>query len=183
MKKWLVVLLALMLILSCASALASDPFAGMRVYEAGVHRVGVDIPAGEYVAIATGNYSGYFSVSSDPNGRNIIFNEIFEVNSIFTVQWGEYVELSRCIAVNATDFYGTYTIKSSNPGVMLKVGYDIAPGTYRLRATETKYNGYWCIYNSSRQDRIVDNGLFENSAWVSVSGGQYLVLTRCIIVD
>lgn len=163
-------------------ALADNPFAGMKTYGGGQYRVGSDMKAGEYVLIATTDYSGYFAITADTNGKDIIQNGLFEVNSIITVEYGEYVELERCIAVEATDFYGEYTIKGSNPGVMLKVGYDIYPGTYRLKASSSS-SGYYCIYNNSRQNKIVENDLFENSAYVTVSGGQYLVLDRCYIAD
>ena len=184
MKRIQVILSALLLIailFVISTALASDdPFEGMRTYDEGQYKVGKDFVEGEYVLLNVSDYSGYFSISSDANGRNIIANGLFDVNSIITVYDGDYLELSRCVAINATDFYSSYTIKTEHDGTMLKVGYDILPGEYKLIAASGT-SGYYCIYNDSRQTKIIDNNLFKNSAWVTVYAGQYLVLTRCHI--
>lgn len=176
------VLIAILIAVLSSVAFASDddPLKGMRTYDEGQYKVGRDFIAGEYVLLNTSDYSGYFAVSSDSNGQNTIVNGLFEVNSIITVYDGEYLELSRCIAIESSDFYSSYTIKSDLDGTMLKVGYDIMPGEYKLIATSDR-QGYYCIYNDSRQTHIVDNDLFKNSSWVTVKSGQYLVLSRCHI--
>ena len=180
-RKILAGVLALVAMLSLpAGVLADSLFEGMLVYEEGQYKVGRDFAAGEYVLLNTSDYSGYFSISSDANGRDIITNGLFEVNSIITVEYGDYLKLSRCIAIDADDFYSEYTIKTENDGVMLKVGYDILPGEYKLTAAAGS-TGYYCVYNNSRQTDIVSNDLFKNSAWVTVRTGQYLVLSRCHI--
>lgn len=182
MKKLTALILSLILLLGAGAALADHPFAGMRYYEAGQYWVGIDMDPGEYVLISSSDYGGYFAVSSDSLGRDILFNDVFDVNSIVTVRRGEFLELSRCIAVLATDFYTRYTIKSGQSGVMLKVGYDVMPGTYRLRAT-TDTSGYYCLYDNSRHEDIIDNDLFENSAYVTLQRGQYVILDRCVLID
>lgn len=175
-----VIVMTIVMPLSTAFASNDDPFDKMRTYEEGQYKVGRDFIAGEYVLLNTSDYSGYFAISSDANGRNIIANGLFEVNSIITVYDGEYLELSRCIAVESTDFYSAYTIKTNLDGTMLKVGYDIMPGEYKLIAASGT-SGYYSIYNDSRQINIVDNSLFKNSAWVTVKAGQYIMLSRCHI--
>ena len=146
--------------------------------EAGQYKAGVDIEPGEYVLLASGG-TGYFCVSSDANGDDILFNDNFESNSIITINDGEYLKLSRCIAMPAEEFYLEYTMKLGLSGVMYKVGYDIQPGEYKVIAEEDR--GYYCIYNDSRHDDIVANDNFDNSSYVSVSEGQYLLLSRCYI--
>lgn len=174
------IVMAVILLLSTAYASNDDPFEGMRTYDEGQYKVGRDFIAGEYVLLNTSDHSGYFAISSDANGRNTIANGLFEVNSIITVYDGEYLELSRCIAIESTDFYSSYTIKTDRDGTMLKVGYDIMPGEYKLIAASGT-SGYYSIYNDSRQTDIIDNSLFKNSAWVTVKYGQYIVLSRCHI--
>lgn len=174
------VVMMVVMILSTAYANNDDPFEGMRTYHEGQYKVGSDFIAGEYVLLNTSDYSGYFAISSDANGRDTIANGLFEVNSIITVYDEEYLELSRCIAIEATDFYSSYTIKTDRDGTMLKVGYDIMPGEYKLIAASDT-SGYYSIYNDSRQTDIIDNSLFKNSAWVTVNYGQYIVLSRCHI--
>lgn len=186
MKKRIAAFLVLILMLVSCTAFADDPFAGMLTYDESLYYVGIDMQPGEYVLISTSDYSGYFCVSTDANQDDITFNGLFETNSIITVERGEYVKLSRCVAVRSSDFYSRYSIKQSNYGTMLKVGYgyDLTPGTYRLKCEPgSDFDGYYCIYNSSRQDKIVSNDLFSGSSYVTVSEGQYLVLSRCCIVD
>lgn len=180
MKK-LLGIMVLLIVLVGSVALADEPFAGMKMYDAGQYKVGLDMDAGEYVLLTTSDYSGYFAVTSDPNGDDILFNDNFAVNSIIEVRKGEYVELSRCIAIEASDFYSEYSIKEGLTGVMLRVGYDINPGEYKLVTTEAGRRGYYCIYNDARHDDIVANDNFENSSYVSVRYGQYLILNRCKI--
>ncbi len=155
-------------------------FIGMRTYSEGQYKAGYDFVPREYVLFSTDDWGGYFSLSSDANGDQIIANELFDINSIITVKKGEYIELSDCIAINAEDFYSSYRIDPKHDGIMLKVGYDIMPGEYKLIAQSGEY-GYYCIYNDSRQINIKANNLFKNSAWITLKAGQYVVLSRCHI--
>lgn len=148
-------------------------------YEEGQYKVGTDIPEGEYVILADGN-SGYFSVSEDANNNSILFNGNFTYNSIVTVLNGEYLKLSRAKAIPAEEFYKGNTIDLSKTGVMLCIGKDIPAGEYKLICEKEK-SGYYCIYKNSRQEDIVNNSNFKNSTYVSVSNGEYLVLSRCYI--
>lgn len=158
---------------------SDDPIDNMTTYSDGQYKVGVDLPAGEYVAIASDSF-GYFCVSSDPNKDDILFNDIFETNSILTVNDGEYLELDDCVAVGAEEFYSVYTIKTDKTGVMLKVGYDIEPGEYQLEAIVGE-TGYYCVFSNSRQEDIITNDLFDGTTYVTVSEGQYLVLDDCYL--
>lgn len=165
--KLLIILSAVNMSIACAAA--NDE------YSAGMYKVGVDIPEGEYLLMASGG-SGYFCVSSDSNQNDIIFNENFEYNSIVTIEDGEYLDLSRCYAVPFSE--GT-DISTGETGCMLKVGTHISAGEYKLIATEE--DGYYCIYKTSRQDDIVANDNFEGQKYITVTDGQYLVLNRCYI--
>ena len=177
-----VAIISIICLLFSAANASDDPFEGMRVYDEGQYKVGRDFVAGEYVLLNASDYSGYFAISTDANGRDIISNGLFDVNSIITVYDGDYLELSRCIAIDSADFYSSYTIKTDRDGTMLKVGYDILPGEYKVVAASGT-SGYYSIYNDSRQIDIIDNSLFKNSAWVTVKYGQYLALTRCHIQE
>lgn len=141
-------------------------------FDAGQYKVGVDIPAGEYVVFAKD--SGYFCVSSDSNGNDILFNDNFDYNSIITIFDGEYLELSRCYAI---PFDMVEEMETGKTGCMFKVGTHIRAGEYKLDAGFD--SGYYCIYSNSRHDYIIANDNFEGQRYVTVSDGQYLLLSRC----
>ena len=65
--------------------------------EDGMYLIGVDIPAGEYNVIATGDRSGYLAVYSDSthNIRSIVTNDNFAKNKYVTVTDGQYLQLKR----------------------------------------------------------------------------------------
>ena len=181
-KAFLSLIIVATMLFSAALALASEdnPFEGMKTYDEGGYKIGSDFDAGEDVLLCTSSFPAYFSISTDANGRDIVANDNFATNSIITVYDGDYLELSRCIAILAQDFYREYTIKTENDGTMLKVGYDILPGEYKLVVTGD-LPGYYCIYGNSRQVDIIANDNFKNGTWVTVQFGQYLVLSRCHI--
>lgn len=157
-----------------------DPIDNMDVYYEGQYKVGVDIPAGEYMVVA-GDYGGYFSVTSDANGNDILFNDNFDSNSIITIYENEYLELSRCFALPVDEFYDYYTVNTDNDGVMLKVGLDIPAGEYKIDAANG--SGYFCIYGDSRHDDIISNDNFNGTRYITVNEGEYLLLSRCKLVQ
>ena len=64
-----------------------------------------------------------------------------------------------------------------------RVGTDIPAGDYYVAATNKNVSGYWCIYQDSRQQKILDNDNFSTFTFVRVVAGQYLKLNRCKITD
>ncbi len=149
-------------------------------YEAGQYKVGTDITAGEYIIFAdSDDAEGYFCVSSDPNQNDIIENENFSYNSIITVYEGEYLELVRSSAV---PFNAVASLDISESG-MFKVGIHLSAGEYKLVTTNGSESGYYCIYDDSGSRNIVINNIFDNSTYVTVEEGQYLLMTRCHIDD
>lgn len=153
-------------------------FTGMFLFEnkftSGQYKVGIDIPAGEYVIFADGS-SGYFSITSDANGNDIIANENFKYNSIMTVMDGEYLELSRAYAVPINDVSSLPVDKAD----MFKIGVFLPAGEYKV--VSDLDTGYYCIYEDNRQDDIVANDNFNGQSYITVSNGQYLVLSNCHI--
>ena len=59
-----------------------------------------------------------------------------------------------------------------------KVGKDIAPGTYLVKA-DSDIMSYWAITDT--YDELYDNDIFEGQTYVTVKEGQYLELTGCYI--
>lgn len=150
----------------------------VKYYGEGMYKVGKDIPAGEYVLYASDGL-GYFSVNKNASGSfdAIITNEIFQTNSIITVTNGQYLEMSGCKAAKAS----AVKVNTSGEG-MLRVGVDIAPGTYQLIATRSPY-GYVEVSSNSlhKMDSIVMNDNFPKNKYIEVKKGQYLTLSGCKI--
>lgn len=167
-----------------SSSSGTNPYGygNLPYYEAGQYKVGTDMDAGEYILVVTTDVMGYFCVSSDANKDDILFNDMFDTNSIITVKDGEYVELSRCIAMPLEEFHKNYAVSKEASGVMFKVGVDIEAGEYKVTAEEGE-TGYYCVYGDSRHDDIIANDNFEGSAYVKVKDGQYLVLVRCLLAE
>lgn len=148
-------------------------------YPPGMYKIGSDLPAGEYFLAALDDGGGYYCVSSDSNKEDIIENDIFSNHTFITVSEGQYFDVSRACFVLSDG----YTVRISDNGSlrpgMYRVGLDIPAGEYKLDATDSL--GYYCIYTDSVAPLdIVDNDLFENTAYVTVSDGQYLSLNDCI---
>lgn len=142
----------------------------------GQYKIGDDIEAGEYVLFSTGENPGYFSLTTDSNGSDIIANDNFKNCSIITVKDGEYLELTRCYALPIEKVDNL----AFDGDALFKIGTFLPAGEYKLYSEK---NGYYCIYSDGRHQNIVANNNFEGQTYVTVSEGQYLLLTRCKIID
>lgn len=148
-------------------------------YYSGNYKIGVDMPAGTYVAYATSGFGGYMCISKDSNQKNIIKNDIFDEQIYLTVSDGQYLELSSCHAVSAEsappaepDGFGCLSEG------LYKVGFDLPAGEYKAVATSDS-GGYLAIYDAPLGvGKIVSNDIFDNSRYVTVRKGQYLYLSR-----
>ncbi len=150
-------------------------------YSPDTYKVGVDMPAGEYMLVQYyENRSGYMCVSSDSNGKNIIDNALFKNYHFIEVSTGEYLELTNAIAVPADK----HKVPDVNTACLLegmyRVGIDIPAGEYKATSNSSSISGYYSIYNTASADRkIEDNELFTASSYLSVKDGQYLELENC----
>lgn len=144
-----------------------------NLYTEGQYKIGKEMPVGEYVFFAED--SGYFCVSSDSNGRDIIANENFEYNSIITLKKGDYLELLGCYAVPIKE-----AKIDKKKAEMLKVGKHIKTGEHKI-ICESVEEGYYCIYSDSRQQNIKANNHFKKQSYITVKNGEYLLLSRCHI--
>ena len=150
----------------------SEPEKEYTKYPAGFYKVGMDIPAGEYIVFSEKN-QGYFRVSSDREQNEILFKESFSYNSIITVKEGEYLELSGSYAIPIEE--EPKVILSGNG--MFKAGLHIPEGSYKLQISGV--NPYYCVYSDSRHGDIVKNSNFEDEVEVFVADGCYLLLDEC----
>ena len=148
-------------------------------YDEGAYMVGSDIPAGEYqlwALTSTSSGEGYFCVYPDASRSEILENENFSNSAVITLSDGQLFELNRATARPFDE--ASHALTDNTVEGTWKVGVDIQAGTYAL--TQTGSHGYWCIYSSSQPGReIIQNNNFSGNDYVTVSDGQYLLLSGC----
>lgn len=155
-----------------------EPTTSYNFYPEGMYKVGEDIPAGEYYIEQTGTFDGYFCISSDSNGEDILENENFGHHTFAELKEGEYFEFKRSKAILSGDVQLLFDANALEEGTY-RVGIDIPAGEYKLTLTGT-IDGYLCIYdNCSSERNIIKNSNFSGQKYVGVSDGQYLMLKRC----
>ncbi len=143
----------------------------ITIYKADQYKVGVDLPAGQYMLIQDGSDSAYFSLTSDANGHDIIVNDNFDTHSIVDVFVGEYLQLKRCYAISVSEASTPAIIDGAYPEGCYIVGLHIPSGEYKVEATGER-SSYICIYTDTRRTEIESNDNFEGSRYVSLSDGQ-----------
>ena len=149
--------------------------------EAGMYKVGTDIPAGEYLVQSTG--MAYFEATKDSSGEftSIIFNDNLtsDAHAYVTLNDGEYFKLERgemypvASAPSVVPEDGLYT------DGMYKVGTDIPAGEYKVILTSITGMGYLEVSTNSRHtfDTIVANENVTADTYITVKDGQYLTLS------
>ncbi|WP_137744219.1 hypothetical protein [Robertmurraya siralis] len=152
---------------------------------AGVYKVGSDIPAGEYLVLANG--TGYIESASDSTGQldSIIFNDnlVSGGHTYVTLNDGEYFKLQ------GTEMYPVDSAPSIIPedglyqNGMFKVGQDIPAGEYKVILDSSIGMGYLEVSKNSRHqiDSIVTNENVQSDMYITISDGQYIKLQDCQI--
>ena len=145
-------------------------------YPESTYLVGTDMPEGEYILISD-SMTGYFCISSNPNGRSILANDAFGYITYVNAVKGTYLKLSRCYAIPYTEEITFNPVDNGYVQGTYKVGKDFAAGTYKLTTIE---NGYYEI-TKSPQGKIQSNDNFTGSTYISVSDGEYVYLSRVLV--
>lgn len=149
-----------------------------EIYNSGHYLCGTDIPSGTYVVYPSELHSGYYCISSDANGDDIIANDIFNGQSYCYVEEGQFIELNRCYARPVSQKEDiTYENGYLNEGQYL-VGDDVPEGTYKLYST-SENSGYFSLTSDANGDNINSNDIFDGEHYVTISSGEYLTLNRC----
>ncbi len=148
----------------------------------GIYEVGVDIPAGEYVAVAEapgmfGRVSGKVYQSDPLTGHILDYDFADNSNVIFTVKDGQFIELE----------YGCM-YQSSKPSLLrpfshsgvFRVGRDLLPGVYVIRNTSAIYQDSYHVYTQIEEDgtlsglRQQDLVPTDGSTVVTLRWGDYI---------
>jgi hypothetical protein len=146
----------------------------VKTYKAGQYKVGQDIPAGEYVAIAKGE--AYIEVAKNSKGtlESILVNDIFINRSMITVSDGQYLKTQDCTLYASKDAPKVELKNGYLLSGMYKVGVDVPAGEYKVISDGD--GSYIEVSKSSRHtlDDIVSNDLFQGNKYITISNGQYV---------
>lgn len=141
----------------------------------GMHKVGTDMPAGEYVIIG----SGYLQISSDSTGsfESIIENDNYSNRTIITIQDGQYVQF----AGRAYTWEEAPKFEAKDgivPAGKYRIGVDFPAGEYKV--SPVGGSGYYATQSSASGSlgSIIANDNFSSEIYVTISDGQYLSLSR-----
>ncbi len=151
-------------------------------YPAGTYEVGKDIPAGEYVLFRDCALAN-FIVSSDGTGTfdSQITSDIFDYNTILTVESGQFLQLAGCHAISIKDKPEVLTTGSG----MFKVGEHLAAGLYRITPDPVSEERpvVPAVFLSVNSKHIMENNLFTRMVsdpfLLFLKDGQYLNLNHC----
>lgn len=153
------------------------------VFREGQYKIGSEMPAGEYIFFATGEYSGRIDETRDSNGSDRVDSEYFSYNLIYTVTDGNYISIEDAVAVPYNLVPALITNKGDG---MFKVGVHIPAGEYRLIPTEFGTSASFTVYNSSllsSYDSRVDSEYFKSLTYITVRDGDYLKIDDCLFVE
>ncbi|MCI7630414.1 MAG: hypothetical protein MSS55_07540 [Ruminococcus sp.] len=158
------------------------------IYTSGDYEVGVDLPAGTYLAVYDGASADQLLVmqissSSDPNDSDaVLTSQTFHPNQVyFQVIDGQFLHISWA------NFYDTeqvsITLEPFAHDGMYQVGKDIPAGTYQLELDKGEYvypetAGYQ-IYSqmASPQPLPKSKGSYTDS--ITLQDGEYVQLDDC----
>jgi hypothetical protein len=144
----------------------------------GMYKVGVDMPAGEYVIVG----SGYLQVSSDSTGsfESIIENDNYENRAITVVAEGHYLQFKgRAYTWEEAPKVDTSSGRLSSG--TYKVGVDLPAGEYKVTPTGSGYLEVRAGASGEGVRNIVSNDNFNTDRYITVSDGQYLKLKRATL--
>ena len=151
--------------------------AQQKVYAVGEYKVGVTIPAGEYVLYSTNKGGSYYEVRK---GQDIIFNGFAQGALLLELWNGEYFKFDDATVQPAenVDLVGL-----NLPSCALKVGTHIPPGEYLLTSLNKDANPV-AVYSSSRL--IMDKNLksfeyVEGQKFMSLQKGDVIIYENCKI--
>lgn len=147
--------------------------------KAGTYKIGVDLPAGEYVFFAKG--MGYIEVASDSTGslESIISNDNVSGHTYITVNDGEYLKLRSGEAYAVADAPSVVPTDGIYKDGTYIVGKDIPAGEYKVTVNSNIGMGYIEVSSDSRGalNSIITNDNLMEDSYITVQDGQYLKLS------
>lgn len=137
----------------------------------GQFKVGVDLPAGEYLAVGT----GYVEVTKSSGGdmNNILVNDnIVDAQRYVAVADGEYVKVMNDLKLYPAAVAPKLDTSGKLQAGQYKVGTDIRAGEYKITL---EAGGYFALTKDTRHAYVKNQFTNESGQfYVTVADGQYL---------
>lgn len=156
---------------------------------AGIYKVGTDIPAGEYLLMSrttVASYSYYevmkkqFLGYSAPD--NIITNDVFLGSRYITVKDGRYFLLVNAQIIDVDKGPVLQPVNGKYLAGMYKVGRDIPRGKYKVIPGNANDAILEIMSGSSGLTKaIITSGHVTNEREITVTDGQYVKLIECTL--
>jgi hypothetical protein len=149
---------------------------------AGMYKVGKDIPQGEYLIYGEKEFS-YYQVTKDSTGslESIVSNDNFSGTRYITVTDGQYIEIRTSKMLPSTAAQPQQPVDGKYPSGMYKAGKDIKPGEYKVVSIGD--NAYLEVRKNSMGsiDAILTNDNFKGEKYITIPQNNYIVLNDCYL--
>ena len=163
---------------SSAATSSNALLPAVKIYKAGMYKIGSDMPTGEYVLISNGDMA-YVEIAKDSTGQmeSIIANDHFKNRSIVTVSDRQYIKLTSCIAYAIADAPRVIDSDGYLPEELYKTGIDMPAGEYKLIPDCSGAYSEMSNDSTNTIDSIVSNNILSGDSYVTVQNGQYLKIS------
>lgn len=145
-------------------------------YASGQYKIGLDIPAGEYVLFEDGTGTGSVYETADANGDDIVKVDFVGNSYIIGISDGNYLSLKHAYAIPIEENPAVDTTKSG----MFKVGLHIPAGDY-LAVEDGTGTASFYVYSDSLSQDISAIDFIHGQHYITVKDGQCLLLRHAYI--
>ena len=150
-------------------------------YPAGTYRAGVDLPAGEYVLLSSGNDPGVYMISDEKNPGDhdqLIDYGGIQNDAIVLVEDGEYLTFENAYASPISEVPDL----NYRSATEFKVGVHIPAGTWHFVTDDPDNTGIVFVMSSPRRqykDMISMKYIDTTPVSITLEKGQYLLMMNC----
>lgn len=150
-------------------------------YNPGWYKVGVNIPAGEYLLTSTNRYLPAYQIYNDGSYYRPTKTTQYPGNGFVTLRKGQYVQLMNCKITKAPS---KIAVKSSGT---YRVGKDIAAGTYTIKKLKPNSSAYadtasYYVYRNTYFDANPYKGKYNLvSETVTLTNGDVIMVQNAKI--
>ena len=150
-------------------------------YNPGWYKVGVNIPAGEYLLTSTNRYLPAYQIYNDGSYYRPTKTTQYPGNGFVTLRKGQYVQLMNCKITKAPS---KIAVKSSGT---YRVGKDIAAGTYTIKKLKPNSSAYadtasYYVYRNTYFDANPYEGKYNlMSETVTLTNGDVIMVQNAKI--